>query len=453
LLSRQIFFKSFRFSPYGSYPVFALVTESDCVASPADFRALRERPYTALEIGTMKRRRLFEALTVALLAVLMIAGGLVLAAPPDGKGGGKNNDGDGGGDGSATPAVQYEVVWLGTLGGSSSGASAANTFGEIVGYSYDSSGTKTGVRFSISFGPIDLNEEMSELIAAHGDGKWFVWSASDINELGQVTGTIVGSDGFGHPYIYDPAAPSLEILGLLHGDHTYGVSINNFGEVLGAYDGNGGGAFVQGPGGSQNDLGPRLIGLESSAAFNDAGQVVLNSDERYTPPGSDSAELFEAFPFHLNSINRFGDVAGFTRTAVSKRKSVTTIYRASTPGSEQAIYEGDSANWPVINAEGDVCFGSSSRLLLHREGIGIIDLDSLVVGTEDAVTKWQGKDHARAYHLLDPAVDATGKVEFPIAVGSANLPGLGVNEAFVLLRVRHRRPSDDRPLQAARTDR
>lgn len=37
----------------------------------------------------MKRRRFFESLTAALLAVLMITGGFALAGPPEGKGGGK----------------------------------------------------------------------------------------------------------------------------------------------------------------------------------------------------------------------------------------------------------------------------------------------------------------------------------------------------------------------------
>ena len=59
-----------------------------------------------LVIGTMKRRRFYEALTTALLAVLMTTGGFALAAPPEGNEPNKDDGGDGGG---TLPNVSFQA--------------------------------------------------------------------------------------------------------------------------------------------------------------------------------------------------------------------------------------------------------------------------------------------------------------------------------------------------------
>jgi probable HAF family extracellular repeat protein len=360
------------------------------------------------------------------IVILGVFGGSALA--------GKGGKGGGGSGGGATANVEYDVVWLGTLGGSESSALAVNSSGQVVGWSFDANGNQRATYFSPT-GPIDLNSLMADLISARADGPWTAWIAADINDLGQITGSIRPSSGISHPFIYDPGDPAsdrprrLIILDQLHGATTRGWAINNLGDIAGDYFGDGGGSFVYSPGGVLIDMGPIY-----AEGINDAGQVVfwdeaLGSSWRYTPDLAlgDNGQ-FVPFPGGLWDINFYGDVAGVTHTQIRRNKYVDTIYRASDPASQQVIYEGSAASFPCINDEMDVCFVADGRLKLYtdKDGLGLIDVDPLVTGDNASLSKWG------AGSTVPQEITNRDDSGFPIICGYGHFVG-GVTEAFVLV--------------------
>jgi len=398
-----------------------------------------------------KKPRLLPILLASALGLLFLGSTTTtaLAKPPahagGGGGGGGGDDGgsdDGGGDGGTLPNVRYEVAWLGTLGGSYSSALAANDSGEIVGTSRNADGVLLATRFTLA-GPVDLNVEMADLVAARDDGPWTAVIARDINELGQITGQIRPSSGISHPFIYDPGdidsgrPAALEILPQLYDYTTRGVAINNYGEIAGTYQpqNTDGGSFLYSPGGVLIDMGAGVFANEGS--INDAGQItfwdnVLAHSWRYTPNSvlGDSG-TFEEFPGGGLDINFFGDVAGTFRTETKsgKNKFVETIYRAATPETIEVLYEGSSATFPFINDDRDVCFIVDSRLVLYtdNQSLGLVELDPLVTGDDASVSKWLNANGTVPAEL--PNRDTTG---FSTIAGRGDF-GSGVSEGFILL--------------------
>lgn len=114
--------------------------------------------------------------------------------------------------------VRYNVVWLGNfLGDNYSAALSSNIHGEIVGLC---SRTVDGVRVRVATrftdkGPVDLNDEMADLLEESGDGDWRAYRADGINDLGQIVGTVTKSTRSSWVYIYDPG------YGSLHADENY----------------------------------------------------------------------------------------------------------------------------------------------------------------------------------------------------------------------------------------
>jgi uncharacterized membrane protein len=289
----------------------------------------------------MKKKWNWSRILLATTAVALLVSGSILFAA---KGGNK----PGGGDPPQTN-VRYDVVWLGTLGGSKSGALSVNNIGEIVGYSFDANETLRATIFAAT-GPIDLNDVMANLIFARNDGPWTAWPAAGINDLGQITGSIRPPSGTSHPFIYDPgnsARPrSLEILPQLFDASMRATGINNLGEIAGHYLGNGGGSFVYSPGGTLIDM--EAISIGGDGCINDVGQVVffdhsLGASWRYTPDSVlGDIGTFEKFPGAGLTINSSGEVAGTFRTETRKgrNKFIENIYQAASPDSIQVIYQG-----------------------------------------------------------------------------------------------------------------
>lgn len=334
------------------------------------------------------------------------------------------------------PPVQYTVVWLGMLEGYDySNALAANSHGEIVGVSMAGAlSTRVATRFTAT-GPVNLNEEFADLLAARSDGPWRAWIAWGINELGQITGNI--TQGLGsHPFIYTPGGDGglpreLRILPQMRGGATWSEGINNFGEICGLYAADGGGTFVAAPGGPLIDMGPLGINGGHGTIINDAGQIAFYSG-RYTPNlVLGDAGTFESFPGWLTAINAQGDVAGAYSTTTTKGKTKTTfaIYRAASPAALETIYQGSSAAFPLINDQRDVCFLADNRITLFRDGIGLIRIDTTIAPAD---AKWSMALSTVANALLNP--DPTSDTSFPVIAGKADLGGVGSpEEAFLLI--------------------
>jgi len=361
------------------------------------------------------------------------------------------------------PLVRYNVVWLGDFGASYkySNASSANIHGEIVGLSYkdlaEGSGSyRVATRFTPN-GPVDLNEEMADLLEASNtgdwpyDGDWIAYWADDINDLGQIVGTVTKSTGSSWAYIYDPGngevgddgyrEPSLNILPRPDGIRTMsGRGINNFGEIIGEYrrfgDDEPMQCFTASPVDDYEftDMGSRNGAVGPQLKINDLGQMAIGT-HRYTPPYVDEGDVlvdgvFDIFPFRINSINVFGEVGGYLRQEVGKRgRNIIynyTVYRALSPDALETIYQGtEQALWVHINDYYDVAFTRSSRLFLYRDGIGEIDIDTTVVDN-----KWENARQVRCSKLMNP-LQVGDNQEFPIMIGYAEITS-GEWEAFYL---------------------
>jgi len=339
---------------------------------------------------------------------------------------------------------KYEVRWLGYFeGDTTSYAISANSSGEVVGSSrttVNGSSVNLATRFKAD-GPYDLNLEMADLLSWRTDGPWRAWRAKDINDFGQIVGDITKSPG-SRAFVYDPGnvtgQRSLTIVEHPDGWPTNVGGINNWGQIVGSYTTDSASvAFVANPpdyqiidlaSGYQIDGGQgKSINDMGQLAFGNAGGEAL----RYTPVDDFGGPYFDIFPFHIREINERGVVAGMLRTEVKKggkTQFTYSIYRAASPDAVQTIYQGTANSWsPSLNDHLDVAFTQNNRLLLHRDVVGQVSVDSLV-----ADTKWKNSNNISCYKLLNPLVDGEGNVGLPMIVGAANI-SLGVTEAFILI--------------------
>lgn len=350
--------------------------------------------------------------------------------------------------GSASLTIQapslgkYAVHWLGFFEGqTTSYAISANSNGEIVGQSrkttVNGSSVNVAARFTAT-GPVDLNVEMAGLLSNIPGGPWRASRAHDINDWGQIAGTVTKSPGL-RAFVYDPGdstvsrPASLTIVEHPDAWPTDVGGINNSGQIVGHYKTDSGtfGFVATPPLYEIIDVAPAYIDGAQGKSINDMGQLVLHTAEagmRYTPNN-----LFDIFPFYIKEINELGDVAGQLRTEVKKggRSQFTyNVYRAASPDLIETIYQGTvDSNSPSINDYRDVAFTQNRRLMLSRVGKDIVNIDSL---TED--TKWKNASGMWCCKLMNPAVDGGGNIGLPIIVGYANL-SLGVTEAFVLIPI------------------
>jgi len=344
----------------------------------------------------------------------------------------------------APPLGKYAVHWLGNFqGNTNSYAISANSNGEVVGQAsrtVNGATVNVATRFTTA-GPVDLNDEMADLLISRTDGPWRAWIAKDINDFGQIVGNITKSPG-SRAFVYDPGdvtgQRSLTIVEHPEGWPSNVGGINNWGQIVGDYTtASGSVAFVA------NSPDYKIIDVAADfyidgalgKRINDVGQLALNAAEsgmRYTPPDAlGGGPYFDIFPFHLRGINELGDVAGMLRTEVKKggRSQFTySIYRATSPDAVETIYHGALETWtPSINDHRDVAFTQNRRLFLSRVGVDVVNIDSLIENT-----KWKNASGMWCEKLMNPPVDGEGNVGLPIVAGAANI-SLGVSEAFVLI--------------------
>lgn len=184
---------------------------------------------------------------------------------------------------------------LGTLGGSDSGGYGINNSGQVTGYSYISGeAAPHAFLFSRWTGMVDLGTV----------GGNFSWGNS-INDFGQVTGEYYdGFDSSYHAFLFS-ASTGTEDLGIIGTDFSQGQGINDSGQVAGVYyDDNAGlaanyHAFIDSPGTVMKDLGS--LGAPGYSwsyglAINNFGQVTGWSSTATTgTPGLSNSAPVHAF--------------------------------------------------------------------------------------------------------------------------------------------------------------
>ncbi|MBV9226051.1 MAG: PEP-CTERM sorting domain-containing protein [Acidobacteriaceae bacterium] len=179
----------------------------------------------------------------------------------------------------ATHAFLYsngQVTDLGALPGfDQSRASAINNSGQVVGWSYNNYADPSAAHaFLYSDG------QMRDLGAGN---------ALAINDLGQVTGRFINSNGDSHAFLYSNG--QMTDLGVLAGRESSGEGINNAGQVVGSSVSVAGffppiidSAFLYSNGQMRNLntlIDPALyLGLNEATAINDHGQILANGNGR-----------------------------------------------------------------------------------------------------------------------------------------------------------------------------
>ncbi len=192
--------------------------------------------------------------------------------------------------------LQYEIIDLGTLGGSLSAANGINDAGQVVGYSRTASHTEHAFLWD--------DGEMIDLGTLPGPS---YSEARSINNAGQVVG-FSGSDD-GSAFIWDSSGGMRYLDGI--GDtESEARDINNSGQVVGWTSSS---AFLW-----DSTSGVTDLGSGSALGINDAGQVVGNSyshaflweDGEMLDLGTLGGNVSVAY-----AINDFGQVVGYADLA------------------------------------------------------------------------------------------------------------------------------------------
>jgi probable HAF family extracellular repeat protein len=193
---------------------------------------------------------------------------------------------------------------IGTLGATFSAystASGINNAGQVAGYS----STPEGPYHAFITGPNGMG--LRDLGTLGG----YESLASDINDAGQVSGTIrtlgLAPEHYDRyrGFITGPDGAGMRAVGTLTGGESFAGSINDAGQVAGTSRGGDERAFITGPDGmGMKDLGTLAGGFSSYASgLNDVGQVVGGS----SPGGESRSHAFITGPdgegmMDLNSL-------------------------------------------------------------------------------------------------------------------------------------------------------
>ena len=284
-------------------------------------------------------------------------------------------------------AAPYIVTDLGTLGGSSSGATAINDHGVIVGDS------TTANQETHAF--IYQNGTMTSLgvpgSLSHGNG---------INNHNQVVGTyfVPGGTPFQpHAFIYHQG--TVTDLGTLGGGSAYAYGINDAGQVVGTSDpGSGvGTAFVH-----QNGS---MVALPTSNGGNSSDALAINAHGAVTGRGGTESTL-TPYIYDNGTLSILRDEHGHAilglGTSISDAGLVTGYGRFDGALAVSALLYKDGVAWDIgslggnwssgagINERGEVvgsstlAGGSVCNAFFYSEAAGMVNLNTLI----DADSGW-----------------------------------------------------------------
>ena len=388
---------------------------------------------------------------IGLLILLAIP---AMAKPPGGKGGG---NGGGGEDPPPppTPEVSYSIEFLDTLGGVDITAYGMNGQGDVVGQSdTEVIGTRSwqhGYLYSYqATAMIDLHDLfvaeglLNDPIDTDTGTGWLVSSAIDVNDAGQIIGTLkeaVAGVGVGQvPFRYTPAdgtggsAVLEEINPLIPGSDITVRAVNNSGVVAGyaqAADGYDHAIVWSNSIDGTADLG-LLNGQDTiTNDISDAGELCgqLNGVSRAWRLGSSGFDNLgklqkgKSGSSFGNSINLLGDVAG-----LSSKNSTTYrvfLYTDANGMQDLGTLGGNDSYGGYLNNLGEVV--GTSRLASETTSHAFLYTQEAMVDLEESIAGFSASSY---YGLLTPlGINDTGTI---LGVTS-NGTGLD-RQVFVLTR-------------------
>jgi len=225
---------------------------------------------------------------------------------------------------SALPQTQlprYQVLDIGTLGGSEAAAVDINDRGEVTGEASRADGWQHAFIYKDG-GMVDLGTLQEDRYGAGGS------SGADINNKGEVAGQSTTQDGSSHAVLYAGAAAT--DLGTLGGISSNGYALNETGQVSGIsflagndeYH-----AFVYSQASGMQDLGTLGDSYSTGDGINDAGEVAgiyqLEFDSHaYLYTQGTLVDLVPGVSSYASStsviINAAGHVTGTYRTDATR---------------------------------------------------------------------------------------------------------------------------------------
>lgn len=357
------------------------------------------------------------------------------AKPPAGKGGG---NGGGGEDPPPppTPEISYSIEFLDTLGGVDITAYGMNGHGDVVGMSDTAIiGIRSWQHGYVYSSQTKVMIDLHDLFVAEGlindpidydtGTGWFVSKAIDINDDGQIIGTlrerVSGVGGGQVQFRYTPsdgaggAAVLEEIEPLVPGSVIALRAINNSGVVAGY--GLAGDNFDHAIAWSNSIDGTVDLGLLNGQDtipndINDAGELCGQLDGvsrawRLGGSGFDNLGKLQKGKWGSsfgNSINLFGDVAGLS----SKDSTTYRVFLFTDANGMQDLGTlGGNDSWGgYLNNLGEVV--GTSRLAVETTSHAFLYTEGVMVDLEDSI---DGFSTSPFYELLSPlGINDAGKI-------------------------------------------
>ena len=388
----------------------------------------------------MSRRFAFTLFTSAFVLGILLAAPLWAAKG----GGGKPPKDD---PPPEPPPFEYALQLLEVVGGQTD-VYGMNDAGEIVG----ESGNEAVLWIDSGQTLIRLNNLLPE------GSDWLLFRAVDINNAGQIVGYgFLPNIENARTFRYTPGdgtePPIVEDLSSIGIDPS-GLSINNLGDVTGNFvdsEGAQRGVVYTGVPGQLDADQIEVIPLPENGqsmswmAINDLGQVtgrvtldtLVSYAFRYTPASEGTAAQIELFtlyepkktfsPFRSYGfdINISGQVAGVSNV----KGDPYHAYRHSeiTGGEDLGVLSGGDGSWAdALNDDGDVVGWSKSdvgsRGFIYLDGFGMVNLDDLVVGDDADLAIWNANS-IDPVDINERAVNSWGQVTGTIEAGP-NVPFL-----------------------------